>query len=126
PWNFPLVTAHDQVLPALAAGNTVVFKPSENTPLVGEAYAEALAAHLPAGVVQLVQGGSAQGRALVESDVDLVVFTGSREVGKSILEAASRSLKRVVLELGGKDPLLVLPSADLDAAAEFAARNSFR
>lgn len=126
PWNFPLLTAHDQVLPALAAGNAVVFKPSENTPLVGEAYARRLLEHLPEGVFQIVHGAGPVGRALVQSDVDLVVFTGSRETGRSILEEASRSFKRVILELGGKDPMIVLDDADLDAAARFAARSSFR
>src|SRR5690554_2207700 len=126
PWNFPLLTAHDQVLPALAAGNAVVLKPSENTPLVGEAYARRLLEHLPEGVFQIVHGAGPVGRALVQSDVDLVVFTGSRETGRSILEEASRSFKRVILELGGKDPMIVLDDADLDAAARFAARSSFR
>lgn len=126
PWNFPVLMPHTQLLPALAAGNTVVFKPSERTPLTGEAYARALMAELPEDVLQVVHGDGEQGRALVQADVDLVVFTGSRAAGAHILATASGSLKRVVLELGGKDPLVVLDDADLPAAARFAARNSFR
>ncbi len=126
PWNFPVLMPHTQIIPALAAGNAVVFKPSERSPLTGAAYAQCLIDVLPPDVLQIVQGDGEQGRALVQSDVDLIVFTGSRTAGVHILEAASGSLKRVILELGGKDPLIVLDDADLDAAATFAARNSFR
>ena len=126
PWNFPLAMPHQQVLPALAAGNTVVLKPSEETPLVAQAYVDCLLPHLPEGVLQIVHGDEAQGKALVSSDVDLVVFTGSRAAGVHILGEASKQLKRVILELGGKDPLVVLDDADVPAAAAFAARNSFR
>jgi len=126
PWNFPLSMPHTMVLPALAAGNTVVFKPSEETPLCGQAYADALNAVLPPDVLIVIHGGEAQGRALVEADVDMVAFTGSREAGKHILAAASGRLKRVVLELGGKDPMIVLDDADLQKAARFAAQNSYR
>ena len=125
PWNYPILMPHEQIVPALAAGNTVVFKPSEETPLTGQAYAEALQAELPDGVLQIVHGDAPQGRALVADDVDLVAFTGSREAGKAILAEASRRLTRVVLELGGKDPLLVLDGADVARAARHAARNSF-
>lgn len=125
PWNFPVLMPHEQIVPALAAGNAVVFKPSEETPLVGQAYADALRAELPDGVLEVVHGDAPQGRALVAADVDLVAFTGSRDVGKAILETASRRLVRVVLELGGKDPLLVLDGADVARAARYAARNSF-
>ena len=126
PWNFPLAMPHWSVIPALMAGNTVVLKPSEETPLIAQAYAAALLEHLPAGVLQVVQGANEQGRALVSADVDLVAFTGSRETGRNILSSASGSLKRVILELGGKDPLIVLDDADVEAAAAFAVRNSFR
>ncbi len=126
PWNFPVSMPHTQLLPALAAGNAVVFKPSERTPLTGQAYADALGEVLPEGVLQVVHGEGDVGRALVRSEVDLVVFTGSRAAGIDILGAASARLARVILELGGKDPLLVLDDADLPAAAAFAARNSFR
>ncbi|MHC4947741.1 MAG: aldehyde dehydrogenase family protein [Planctomycetota bacterium] len=126
PWNFPLAMPHWLVVPALAAGNTVVLKPSEETPLVAQAYADLLAAHLPDGVLHVVHGADEQGRALVAADVDLVAFTGSREAGRQILGAAGPDLKRVILELGGKDPLVVLDDADVEAAAAFACRSSFR
>ncbi|MGM0575229.1 MAG: aldehyde dehydrogenase family protein [Myxococcota bacterium] len=125
PWNFPVLMPHQQILPALAAGNAVVFKPSEHTPLTGQAYADALMEVLPAGVLQVVHGADAQGVALVAADVDLIVFTGSAEAGKHIVASASKALKRVILELGGKDPLIVLDDADVANAARFATRNSF-
>ena len=114
------------VVPALAAGNTVILKPSEETPLSGQAYADVLNEKLPSDVLIVVQGADDQGKRLVDSEVDLIAFTGSRETGKHILRAASGELKRVILELGGKDPLIVLESADLEKAAQFAAFNSFR
>lgn len=126
PWNFPMAMPHWMVLPALAAGNTVVFKPSEETPLSGQAYADILGEHLPSDVLITVHGADQQGRALVDSSVDLVAFTGSREVGKEILRSAGRNLKRVILELGGKDAMIVLDDADLREAAHFAAFNGFR
>ena len=126
PWNFPMSMPHWMVLPALAAGNTVVLKPSEETALCGQVYADVLNAALPADVLQVVHGADDQGKRLVKSDVDLIAFTGSRETGKHILRAASGDLKRVILELGGKDPMVVLESADLPKAAKFAAWNSFR
>ena len=126
PWNFPVLMPHQQILPALAAGNAVVFKPSEHTPLTGQAYADALMEVLPAGVLKVVHGADTQGEALVAANVDLIVFTGSAEAGKHILASASGGLKRVILELGGKDPLIVLDDADIASAARFATRNSFR
>jgi acyl-CoA reductase-like NAD-dependent aldehyde dehydrogenase len=126
PWNFPFAMPHWMVFPALAAGNTVVLKPSEETPLIAQAYAELLLALLPAGVLEVVHGADDQGKALVTADVDLIAFTGSRAVGKHIMAAAAGGLTRIILELGGKDPLIVLDSADVDKAAVFAARNSFR
>ncbi|MCH8150997.1 MAG: aldehyde dehydrogenase [Planctomycetes bacterium] len=126
PWNFPLSMPHWMVIPALMAGNTVVLKPSEETPLIAQAYVDALNRALPKHVLQIVHGADEQGKALVQADVDLIAFTGSREAGKHILAAASTGLKRVILELGGKDPMIVLEDADIGAAAEFAVRNSFR
>jgi len=126
PWNFPMAMPNWMVLPALAAGNTVVFKPSEETPLCGQAYADILGRDLPADVLITIYGADVQGEALVRSGVDLIAFTGSREVGKRILQSAAPDLKRVILELGGKDPLLVLDDADVDEAARFAAWNGFR
>ena len=126
PWNFPLAMPHWMVIPALMAGNSVVLKPSEETPLVAQAYADVLCGSLPEHVLQVVHGADEQGRALVQADVDLIAFTGSRETGKKILGSASEGLKRVILELGGKDPLIVLADADLDKAAHFAVNSSFR
>jgi acyl-CoA reductase-like NAD-dependent aldehyde dehydrogenase len=126
PWNFPVMMPHQQVVPALVAGNTVVAKPSEETPLVGQAYLDCLLEVLPEGVLQVVHGAEEQGKALVSSDVNLIVFTGSREAGKHILAEASKGLKRVILELGGKDPLIVLDDADIEAAARFSASSAFR
>lgn len=126
PWNFPISMPHWLVVPALVAGNTVVLKPSEETPLIADRWAQLLIERLPEGVLQIVHGDGAQGRALVAGDVDLIGFTGSRRAGTHILSAAAPRLKRVLLELGGKDPLVVLPDADVARAARFAARNSFR
>ncbi|HET9948131.1 MAG TPA: aldehyde dehydrogenase family protein [Longimicrobiales bacterium] len=126
PWNFPMSMPSWMIIPALAAGNTVAFKPSEETPLCGQAYADVLNEVLPEDVLIVAHGADEQGKALVASDVDMIAFTGSREAGKSILREASRTLKRVVLELGGKDPLIVLDDADVEKAAKFAAANSFR
>ncbi|NNF07969.1 MAG: aldehyde dehydrogenase [Candidatus Eisenbacteria bacterium] len=126
PWNFPVAMPHSLVIPALMAGNAVILKPSEETPLSAQAYADVLNEFLPAGVLTVVHGADEQGKALVNADVDLIAFTGSRETGKKILENASRDLKRVVLELGGKDPMIVLDDANLEEAAKFAVMNSFR
>ncbi|MCH2161037.1 MAG: aldehyde dehydrogenase family protein, partial [Phycisphaerales bacterium] len=126
PWNFPILMPHQAVIPGLMAGNAVILKPSEETPLVAHEYVSVLNEVLPPNVLQVIHGDERQGKALVQSPVDLVVFTGSREAGKHILAEASGGLKRVILELGGKDPMIVLGDADIDAAAAFAARNAFR
>jgi acyl-CoA reductase-like NAD-dependent aldehyde dehydrogenase len=120
PWNFPLTIAAWKLGPALAAGNTVVLKPAELTPLTALRFAEiALEAGLPEGVVNVVVGpGSICGRRLVEHpDVAKIAFTGSTEVGRSIAAGAAQTIKRVTLELGGKSPNLVFADADLEAAA---------
>ena len=126
PWNFPMSMPAWMILPSLAAGNTVGFKPSEETPLCGQAYADVLNEVLPNDVLIVVHGADDQGKAIVQSDVDMIAFTGSREAGKHIMREASGTLKRVVLELGGKDPMIVLGDADIARAAKFAASNSFR
>jgi succinate-semialdehyde dehydrogenase / glutarate-semialdehyde dehydrogenase len=126
PWNFPVGMPLSILIPALATGNTVVFKPSEHVPLVGAKLAELLNQHLPEGVLELVQGEGATGAQLVDSDVDMIGFVGSRATGQHIMTAAARDLKRLVLELGGKDPMVVFGDADLDAAAECAVRHSLR
>ncbi len=122
PWNFPLLMQAWKLAPALAAGNTVVLKPAEQTPLsalrVGELLIEA---GFPPGVVNILPGyGSTAGAAIAHHmDIDKVAFTGSTEVGHLILEAAAKSnLKRVTLELGGKSPNIVFADADMDEAIE--------
>jgi acyl-CoA reductase-like NAD-dependent aldehyde dehydrogenase len=120
PWNFPLLIASWKVAPALAAGNTVVLKPAELTPLTAlELERIALEAGLPEGVVNVVAGpGSVAGRRLVEHpDVAKVAFTGSTEVGRGIAEGAAATIKRVTLELGGKSANVVFADADLERAA---------
>ena len=120
PWNFPLVIAAWKLGPALAAGNCVVLKPAELTPLTALRFAElAVEAGLPEGVVNVVVGpGSVAGQRLVEHpDVAKIAFTGSTEVGRSIAAGAAPTIKRVTLELGGKSPNLVFADADLEAAA---------
>lgn len=124
PWNFPIGTPNNLVMSALLTGNAAVLKPSEFTPRSGALYHSILSELLPAGVFALVQGGGAVGRALVESAVDMVAFTGSIATGQAIMREAASAMKRLVLELGGKDPMIVLPGAELEAAARFAVQNS--
>lgn len=126
PWNFPVGMPLSIITPALVAGNSVVFKPSEHTPLTGARIAELLQAELPDGVLELLQGDGAVGAALVDGDVDMVGFVGSRATGQRIMNAAVGSLKRLVLELGGKDPMIVFEDADLEAAARCAVEHSLR
>lgn len=126
PWNFPIGMPLSILVPALGAGNAVVFKPSEQTPLVGARLAELLQAALPEGVLELVQGDGAVGAALVESAVDMIAFVGSRDTGSKIMGAAANSLKRLVLELGGKDPMVVFEDANLEEAAKSAVEHSLR
>ena len=118
PWNFPLSIAVWKLAPALAAGNTVILKPAEQTPLSTVRLAElCVEAGVPAGVVNVLTGGPAVGRRLVaHPGVHKVSFTGSTEVGREIVAAAAGNLKRVTLELGGKAPSIVLRDADIDAA----------
>ncbi|MQY13217.1 3-succinoylsemialdehyde-pyridine dehydrogenase [Streptomyces sp. RB5] len=119
PWNYPLHQITAKVVPALAAGCTVVLKPAEDTPLVAQLFAECVAAAgLPDGVFNLVTGlGPVAGQALVEHPgVDLLSFTGSTAVGRQVGAAAGAAVKRVALELGGKSANVILPSADLAKA----------
>ncbi|MFC1747543.1 aldehyde dehydrogenase family protein [Pseudomonadota bacterium] len=125
PWNYPMSMPQSMILPALMAGNSVVLKPSEETPLIAQRYVEILNQFLPENVLQIIHGEDDQGRALVNADVNLIAFTGSRAVGKNILGHAADGLKRVVLELGGKDSLIVLNDADVEAAAQYAVANGF-
>jgi betaine-aldehyde dehydrogenase len=120
PWNFPLVIASWKVAPALAAGNTIVLKPAELTPLTAlELERIALEAGIPEGVLNVVAGpGRVCGSRLVEHpDVAKIAFTGSTEVGRSIAAGASQTIKRVTLELGGKSANVIFADADLQAAA---------
>jgi aldehyde dehydrogenase (NAD+) len=125
PWNFPLNLASRKIGPALAAGNTVVFKPSPMTPLMGDHLAEAFAeAGLPPGVLNVVHGFAAGAHLVADRRVDAVTFTGSNATGQRI-HAAIGIGRRVQLELGGKNPVVVLADADLDVAADTVARSSF-
>jgi acyl-CoA reductase-like NAD-dependent aldehyde dehydrogenase len=118
PWNFPLVMASWKVAPALAFGNTTVLKPAEETPLTALWLAKiAQEAGVPDGVLNVVTGpGETTGAALTAAPVDKIAFTGSTEVGRLIMAAASKTLARVSLELGGKSPNIVFPDADLTKA----------
>jgi succinate-semialdehyde dehydrogenase/glutarate-semialdehyde dehydrogenase len=126
PWNFPWATPLDEVVMALMAGNAVVLKPSELTPLsalkIGEVFREA---RLPDGLLEIVTGDGSTGAALVEAGVDKIMFTGSVATGKRVAEAAARHLTPVVLELGGKDPMVVLEDANLANAARAAVWGGF-
>src|SRR5271157_25610 len=129
PWNFPLTIASWKLGPALAAGNTVVLKPAELTPLTALRFAAlAAAAGLPEGVVNVVVGpGRTCGQRLVEHpDVAKIAFTGSTEVGRSIAAGAAATIKRVTLELGGKSANIIFADADLEAAAAAAPLAVFR
>jgi len=120
PWNFPLLMLAWKIAPALAAGNTLVLKPAEFTPLTAMAFAEiAHEVGLPAGVVNIVNGHGETGAALVDHpDVDKIAFTGSTEVGRIIRKATAGSGKKLSLELGGKSPFIVYDDADLDSVVE--------
>jgi alpha-ketoglutaric semialdehyde dehydrogenase len=121
PWNFPIAIPSWKMLPALVCGNTVVFKPATDTPLLGERFVELLdEAGLPTGVVNIVHGGGgAVGDRLVRHpDVPVITLTGSRETGVAVMRNAADGLKHVHLELGGKNAIIVLDDADLELAVE--------
>ena len=120
PWNFPLLMAAWKIAPALAAGNTVVLKPAEFTPITALAFAELCQeVGLPKGVVNIVTGDGRPGEALVaHPDVDKIAFTGSTEVGRAIRRATAGTTKKLSLELGGKSPFVIFDDADLDSAVE--------
>src|SRR5712692_5596379 len=126
PWNFPLGTPAAEVVMALMAGNAVVLKPSELTPLIGLKIGEIFSrGGLADGVLEIVTGDGSIGAALVEARVDKIMFTGSVATGKRVAEAAARYLIPVVLELGGKDPMIVLEDADIENAARGAVWGAF-
>src|SRR5205814_424960 len=120
PWNFPLLMVAWKIAPALAAGNTVVLKPAEFTPLTALCLAEiANQAGLPTGVLNVVTGDGRTGELIVNhADIDKIAFTGSTEVGRIIRKATAGSGKKLSLELGGKSPFIVFDDADLDSVVE--------
>lgn len=126
PWNFPLTEALWKVAPALAAGNTIVLKPSEYTPYSTIALTKLIDTVFPPGVVNVVLGDGTTGSAIVDHhDVAMVSLTGDGSTGKKIAAAASNTLKRVQLELGGKAPVLVFEDADVSRAASYLAEAAF-
>jgi succinate-semialdehyde dehydrogenase/glutarate-semialdehyde dehydrogenase len=126
PWNFPLATPADEVVMALMAGNAVVLKPSELTPLIALKLGDLFRrAGLPAGLLEILTGDGSTGAALVNARVDKIMFTGSVATGKRVAEAAAKYLTPVVLELGGKDPMIVLEDADIANAARGAVWGAF-
>lgn len=126
PWNFPWATPLDEVVMALMAGNAVVVKPSELTPLSALKIAEVFKqAKLPDGLLAIATGYGSTGAALIDSVVDKVMFTGSVATGKRVAEAAAKYLTPVVLELGGKDPMIVLEDANIEIAARAAVWGGF-
>jgi benzaldehyde dehydrogenase (NAD) len=128
PWNFPIVLAMRSIGPALALGNSVVLKSDPNTPVTGGVVIARVfeEAGLPEGVLHVLGGGAEVGQALVEDpNVRMISFTGSTRTGRLVGEAAGRGLKRIVLELGGNSPLIVLEDADLEAASSAGAWGSF-
>src|SRR5258706_5563093 len=125
-WNLPLATPADEVVMALMAGNAVVLKPSELTPLIALKLGDIFTrAGLPPGLLNIATGDGSTGRALVDARVDKIMFTGSVATGKHVAEAAAKYLTPVVLELGGKDPMIVLEDADLENAARGAIWGAF-
>jgi acyl-CoA reductase-like NAD-dependent aldehyde dehydrogenase/uncharacterized protein YceH (UPF0502 family) len=125
-WNYPYFVALNSITPALLTGNTVLYKPSEHATLTGLAIVDALhRAGVPFDVVQAVPGAGATGEALVDTDVDLVCFTGSHATGAKVAVAAAQRLSRVQLELGGKDPAYVCDDVDVDDTAMAVAEGVF-
>lgn len=126
PWNWPFLIPIQTIIPALVAGNPVVFKPSSLTAMVGEKIAELFEeAGLPKGVFNLVQGGGRVGDTLVKSDVEAVVFTGGNKAGTQVALNCAKGLKRTILELGGSDPFIVLDDASLEEAVNGALYGRF-
>ncbi len=126
PWNYPMMMAIWKFAPAIAAGNTVVLKPSDTTPVSTVRMAELIGDILPAGVLNVVAGDRDTGRLVVENKrADMVAITGSVRAGMQVAESAARDVKRVHLELGGKAPVLVFDDADVAAAAEWLAVAGF-
>src|SRR5205085_10827921 len=126
PWNFPWAIPLGEVVMALMAGNAVVLKTSELTPLTGLKIGEVFKrAGLAPTLLQVVTGDGTTGAALVEAGVDKIMFTGSVATGKRVAQSAARTLTPVVLELGGKDPMIILDDADVETAASAAVWGAF-
>lgn len=126
PWNFPLATPLDEVVMALMAGNAAIVKPSELTPLIALKIGELFGrSGLPDGVLQILTGDGSTGAALIDAPVDKIMFTGSVATGKRVAAAAAEHLTPVVLELGGKDPMVVFEDANLENAARGAVWGAF-
>src|SRR5881398_2470808 len=120
PWNYPLTNSFGDCIPALMAGNSVILKPSEITPLTSMLMLEGLReCGMPENVFQVATGYGETGAALVD-EVDMIMFTGSTATGKKVMAKAAETLTPVSLELGGKDPMVVLSDADVDRAANTA------
>lgn len=118
PWNFPLVLAFFKIAPALAAGNTMVIKPSPFTPLTTLKIGELLRDVMPPGVLNVISGGDALGLWMTEhSGIAKITFTGSTQTGRRIMSAAGATLKRLTLELGGNDAAIVMPDVDVETGA---------
>ncbi len=126
PWNWPFLIPIQTIIPAMVAGNSVIFKPSSLTAMVGEKIAELFEeAGLPKGVFNMVQGGGRIGEMLVKSDVQAVVFTGGNKAGAQVALNCAKGLKKTILELGGSDPFIVLDDANLDEAVNGALYGRF-
>src|SRR5437868_3620089 len=126
PWNFPWAIPLGEVVMALMAGNGVVLKPSELTPLTGLKISDVFKrAGLPEGLLQVLSGDGMIGAALVEAGIDKIMFTGSVATGKRVAQSAAKTLTPVVLELGGKDPMIVLEDAEVETAASAAVWGAF-
>ncbi len=126
PWNYPLLLPLGQIIPALLAGNSVIFKPSQYTPVVAEFIAQLVwEAGIPKKVFNIIQGAGDVGGALVSSGVDKIFFTGNTSTGKKVTEAAAKNLTPVSLELGGKDAMIVLDDAHIESAASGAIWGAF-
>src|SRR5262249_60760374 len=128
PWNFPIAIRSWKIAPALVCGNTAVFKPATDTPLLGERFVELLVeAGVPAGVVNVVHGGGGEvgDRLVRHPDVPVITLTGSRETGVEVMRNAADRLKHIHLELGGKKAIVVLEDADLDLAVDGSVWSAF-
>lgn len=126
PWNFPFSLPTWPIVPSLLIGNTIVFKPSELTTLVGAELIKIFNKHLPENVLNIIIGADDVGKTLVKTDIDMVSFVGSTAAGKNIMKNSADKLHKLVLELGGKDPAIVLSDVDINFAAQAIAGGAIR